>query len=79
MATGLPVVATRTGGVEDYLTDSRNGLLVHRDPASIASALQRLSGDPTLRARLGAEARATAMDFDWDVIAERYLELLEAL
>lgn len=79
MATGLPVVATRTGGVEDYLTDSRNGLLVHRDPASIASALQRLSGDPALRARLGAEARATAMDFDWDVIAERYLELLEAL
>ena len=61
MATGLPVVASAVGGLKDYLVDNGNGLLVApQDPAAISAAVDHLSSDSSLRARLGVAARATA-------------------
>jgi glycosyltransferase involved in cell wall biosynthesis len=55
MAAGLPVVATRAGGLPQLLTDGVTGLLVPPDdPAALAAAIQRLIDDPDLAARLGA-------------------------
>jgi len=57
-AHGLPVVASRTGGVGDWVRDGENGLLVAPgDPAALAAALQRMLADHALRERLGAAAR----------------------
>jgi glycosyltransferase involved in cell wall biosynthesis len=53
MASGIPVVASRVGGVPDILTDGSNGLVV--DPARpdlLAEALLRLLCDEELRERL---------------------------
>ena len=55
MHCGKPVVATRLGtGVEYVTLDENTGLLVEpgNEPA-LAQALNRLLGDPALRARLG--------------------------
>jgi glycosyltransferase involved in cell wall biosynthesis len=58
MACGLPVVASRAGGVIDIVEDNRNGLLVApRDPASIAGAIASLANDATRRSQLGSAAR----------------------
>lgn len=58
MAAGLPVVATRTGSV-DELVDAAAGILVEqRDPPALAEALERLIRDVTLRRQLGEQARA---------------------
>jgi glycosyltransferase involved in cell wall biosynthesis len=55
MAAGRPVVAARVGGLAEVVVDERNGLLVPpEDPSALAAAIQRLEGDPALRARLGA-------------------------
>ena len=70
MALGLPVIATAWGGPLDYV-DATTGILVPpTDEATfvqgLADALQRLAGDPKLRARLGAAGRARVeRDFDW--------------
>jgi glycosyltransferase involved in cell wall biosynthesis len=53
MACGTPVVAVREGGVRESVVDGVTGLLVDRDPARFASALQRLIQDDALRRRLG--------------------------
>ena len=59
MAAGLPVVATRVGGVPELVVDGETGLLVPAgDTRALADALQRLVDDPDLRARLGAAGRA---------------------
>jgi glycosyltransferase involved in cell wall biosynthesis len=61
MAAGLPVVATRVGGVEELVADGETGLLVPSgDPAAMSAALARLTADPALRRRLGAAARERA-------------------
>lgn len=65
MAAGLAVLTTPVGGIPEVIDDDANGLLVRPgDDAAIAAALQRLTDDPTLRARLGSAAQATSADFD---------------
>jgi glycosyltransferase involved in cell wall biosynthesis len=58
MAIGRAIVTADTAGIREVLTDERDALLVPvGDPAALAAALTRLSGDARLRARLGEAAR----------------------
>ena len=80
MATSLPVVASAVGGLTDYLVDDENGLLVPaQDPAAIATAVDRLSSDASLRVRLGQAARRTAEQFDERVVLGQFGALIDTL
>jgi len=57
MAAGIPVVASRVGGLVEVIEDGESGLLVENDPVAIERAMRRLCGDADLRRRLGACAR----------------------
>jgi len=58
MAAGLPVVATRVGGVPEVVEHGTTGLLVERrDPAALAGAVLSLLRDPERRARMGLAGR----------------------
>lgn len=62
MASGLPVVATRTAGPSDTVDDGRTGLLVPPgDPAALAEGLDRILTDPARAAALGDAARAAVL------------------
>jgi glycosyltransferase involved in cell wall biosynthesis len=73
MATGLPCIATRVGGVPEWIEDGENGLLIPpRDPAALARAILALATDPGLRARLGTRARETVRERgDWKRLMTR--------
>jgi len=60
MAAGLPVVATRVGGMAEIVSEGATGLLVDPAPASIARALDALIADPTLARRMGGAGRGEA-------------------
>jgi glycosyltransferase involved in cell wall biosynthesis len=77
MASGLPVVATRSGGPEEIVTDGIDGLLVPRDdPDALAAAMLRVAADEGLRRRLGSAARAAARTkFSLTKMLEGYEEI----
>lgn len=77
MAAGLPVVASRVGGVPEVVVGGKTGLLVDPgDPDKLADALGRIVADRALRCRLGAAGRARAEQvFDLDPFRREHVEL----
>lgn len=84
MATGLPVVATETGGAREAIVDGETGCLVPvGDTAALAEKLAMLAADPELRRRWGRRARERAVrrfDIRRNAVqtGEVYEELLHA-
>jgi glycosyltransferase involved in cell wall biosynthesis len=67
LASGLPVLAARTGATGEVVSDGETGILY--DPASDASlvaAARELVSDDGLRVRMGRKARVAAEQRDWD-------------
>jgi glycosyltransferase involved in cell wall biosynthesis len=59
MASGLPVIATRVGGVPEVVHHGKNGLIVDADDVDgMIDGVNKLIANPHLRARLGKAARA---------------------
>jgi len=77
LACGLPVVASRIGGIPEFVVDGRNGLLF--TPGShneLADGMRRLHDNPALRQRLGREARSMAIErFSTQSQIENHLSL----
>jgi L-malate glycosyltransferase len=73
MATGLPVVATRVGGLPGLVEDESTGLLVPPDDVpALALAIVRLLETPGLAARMGARGRVRALaEFSLERMSER--------
>ena len=79
MASGLPVLASPVGGIEDYLIDGENGFHIQRDAQDIAIKLDRVLNDPALHGRLRENGLTTAQDYSWEKIAKQYLHLFNEL
>jgi glycosyltransferase involved in cell wall biosynthesis len=81
MACGLPVIATRGGGLTEEIQDGQTGLLVERGNVdALALAITRLLADENLRGTMGARGRMRAIElFSWDRVAESLLRSYQAL
>lgn len=78
LAVGTPVIATRTGGVAEIVTDGENGLLVEPgDAPAFAAAVRRYLGDAELQARLRAAAKPSVAVYDADAVYGRLESILE--
>jgi glycosyltransferase involved in cell wall biosynthesis len=74
MASGTPLVTTAAGGIGSVVEHERTGLVVaERDPAAIATAINRLLGNRVLAGEIGQAARAEVQRrFGWNRVAERF-------
>jgi len=81
MAAGLPVVATRCGGIPDMIIDGQTGLLVEPgDPHALAAAMKRLFDDPALAQRLSKAARQHYFDqFSPEATTHRMIEVYRSV
>lgn len=72
-AAELPVVATDVGIVRE-IVEAGGGLLVERNPASVAAALASLAGSET-RQLFGQRARAYAVGMSWSAVVDEHMTL----
>jgi glycosyltransferase involved in cell wall biosynthesis len=81
MASGLPVIASRVGGLVDFCVDGENALLhPPHDAAALAQAMTTMLGDAALRERLGAAGRRTTADrFEAGALLARYADLIDTV
>jgi glycosyltransferase involved in cell wall biosynthesis len=81
MACGVPVIATRSGGPEEILTEEQDGLLVPvGQPEEIARAVIRMIEDTELRSRLTREATETVVRrFDLPTMIGAYAGLYQSV
>lgn len=70
MASGVPVVASRVGGLTSTIADGRTGYLIAwRCPGPFAERLDLLLGNPALRDALGANAARAMQAYSWQAVA----------
>ncbi len=81
LACECPVVASDLPVIRDVVIDGITGLTAReRDSADLASKVIALLDNPELRRRLAEEGRRHVLArFDWEVVADRYARLIEAL
>jgi len=80
MERGLPVVASRVGGVPDIVHNHENGLLIDpASPAQLRDAILQLKANPDLREAYGRRGREFAKDFTGEAMWRKYLALYESV
>jgi glycosyltransferase involved in cell wall biosynthesis len=73
MSCGVPVVATRVGGIPEVVKEGAGFLVPPRDDQALSEAMGLLLSDHELRKRMGAEGRRRIVEnFGWDVIVEKF-------
>jgi glycosyltransferase involved in cell wall biosynthesis len=73
MSAGVPVVASRVGGLPEAVVDGSTGLLVAPgDAGELAAAIDRLMSDGALRQRLGAAGRERVPQFTAPAVVPRF-------
>jgi glycosyltransferase involved in cell wall biosynthesis len=73
MAAGVPVIASRVGGLRDIVRDGETGFLVDAgDRAALAHALRTLTADAAMRARMGEAGRRRALRYTAAAVVPRF-------
>ena len=78
MACGRPVLATRSGGLPEYLAGSQAVLVaLHRDvPGQLAFAIEMLRDHPELRAEMGRAGAQAAKRFSVEAFYNDFVRIL---
>ena len=80
LACGIPVVASRVGGLATIIKDGETGYLIDElSPEAFAQRLELLLGDEKLKRRMGDAAHLSVMKYEWSMVARQVLNVYEEL
>jgi glycosyltransferase involved in cell wall biosynthesis len=80
MACGVPIVASKIGGVPDVVKDGENGLLVPpKDSEALADAIIYLLENEDVRDKMGKNGRKRVKGYSWEKIVEMTEKVYEGL
>jgi glycosyltransferase involved in cell wall biosynthesis len=81
LAVGKPVVATRSGGIPEIITDGESGRLVESaDPSALANGIIELLQQPALAGKMAAQGQeAVRRRFSIDAMVDQYVQVYERI
>lgn len=78
MASGVPVVASRSGGIEEIIQDGINGLLVaERDSRGLALSIEKMLYDDEIREKCIEHMQATVKKYSYQSVGKKYREIFQ--
>ncbi|MBU5442345.1 glycosyltransferase family 4 protein [Paenibacillus sp. MSJ-34] len=75
MASGVPLVATRNGGLSSFVNRGNATIIASATPRSIAAGIRKMWKYPDETAVKAENAKKTAKQYSWTNISDRYAEL----
>ena len=80
LAAGKAIISTKTKGIMEVIQDGYNGILVNqKDANEISTALLNLLNDKVLMKEISTNALKSGKKYDWNIITNEYLKLMEAV
>lgn len=80
IANGVPILATRVGGIPEVLVDGENGYFIERNPLDIANKIKRVFDDEPLRKSMGDRGIEKYLnEFTVDRMGEEYMKIYSRL
>ena len=78
---GLPIIATKSGSIDEVVIDGETGILVEPDQSDeLSKAMIRLAQDGELRTRLGQNGRNYIKNnFSYEVVARKFYEFFQKI
>jgi glycosyltransferase involved in cell wall biosynthesis len=74
-----PVIASNLPAIQDIVIDGKTGLLFSPgDINALTTSIKSLLNNPPERERLAKNGRSHVMDFDWNIIAKHYKQLIDS-
>ncbi len=77
MGTGLPIIASRVGGIPDMIISGEEGILIDPNLDDLVASLEKLMNNPGLRKTIGEQARIRSHVFSAKTMANNYSKLYE--
>ena len=75
-AAGCPVIASRVGGIPEYVKDGKSGVLFESgNYKELAKKISQVIDDKRLREKIIKGGYEYAKSFDWNKLAPQYIEL----
>ena len=77
LSSGLPLLATDTGGTKELVEDGVNGFIIKmKNSEDIAEKLEILIKDEELRKKMGQKSREKAEGMNWESVAQKYVSMI---
>lgn len=78
IASGLPIIATDTGGTKELVKEGMNGFIVPmQDNYAITQKIEKLIENPHMAEQFGIESRRRAEELSWKNVAKQYADLYQ--
>jgi glycosyltransferase involved in cell wall biosynthesis len=75
-ASGIPVIASKVGGMPDIINDGENGFLVEpENPQQLAKKIKIMFSNNALRNKMAQNALPSAQHYNWYSIVKKYIDI----